>query len=636
MNVETSLILPEDGKRLWRPCSNLSDPHPVQQRDLFGTLRHLIPGQNELLISLLFRTMTIKNYLYYGDNLEVLRKSIKDETVDLCYIDPPFNSQRNYNQIYNNIGTEDVAQAQAFTDTWVWDSIAISGYEEIIDNPEGRFTPQTVELIKGLRKVLGEGSLLAYIVSLTLRVAEIQRVLKKDGSFYLHCDPTASHYLKLVLDGIFCAKGGDFKNEIVWKRTTAHSDTKQGLKRYGKIHDVLLFYSKSRKPKFNTQYVPYEESYIESHYRNIEPGTNRRYRTGDLTGNKPGGDTEFLWRVKRVSTKGSRWEADLDNEWESPKPGFDYKAVPPYNGRYWAYSKDNLVEYANQDRLIHTESGMPEYKRYLDEMPGMPLQDIWTDINPLNSQANERLDYPTQKPLTLLERIISSSTSEGDVVLDAYCGCGTTIDAAQKLKRNWIGIDITYQSIAVVVKRLEDTYGKAFVATIVLGGIPKDMKSVHALANKKDDRLRKEFEKWAVLTYTTNRAVINEKKGADGGIDGVAYFRVGKKDNAKIIFQAKSGGVSRKDIATLRGDMVRTEAALGILITLEPPSKPMLNEAKAAGQYKHEDMGKSYDRITIVTVQEIIEDHKRLEIPMSLEVLKAAQKEILETQLNLL
>jgi adenine specific DNA methylase Mod len=218
--------------------------------------------------------MAINNYLFYGDNLEVLRKSVKDESVDLCYIDPPFNSQRNYNQIYNNIGTEDIALAQAFTDTWIWDSIAISGYEEVIENPIGRFTSQTVELIKGLRQVLGEGSLLAYVVSLTLRVNEIQRVLKKKGSFYLHCDPTASHYIKLVLDGIFCSRGGDFKNEIIWKRTTAHSDTKQGLKRYGKIHDVMFFYTKNRKPKFNTQYVPYDQSYIESHYRNIEPGTS--------------------------------------------------------------------------------------------------------------------------------------------------------------------------------------------------------------------------------------------------------------------------------------------------------------------------------------------------------------------------
>lgn len=578
----------------------------------------------------------IKNFLYYGDNLEVLRKHVKDETVNLAYIDPPFNSQRNYNQIYNNIGTEDFALAQAFTDTWVWDDIAIAGYDEIIENAAGRFTPQSVELIKGLHHVLHDGSLLAYIVSITLRVHEIQRVLTKDGSFFFHCDPTASHYIKLVLDAVFCAQGGDYKNELVWKRTTAHSDTKQGLKRFGKIHDVIFFYSKSRKPKFRTQYVPYEQSYIDSHYRSKEPVTERRYRTDNLTGNKPGGDTEFLWRVKRIAGNASRWDADLTDEYLTPLPGMEYKGVPPYNGRYWAYSKQNLIDYATEGRLIHTESGMPEYKRYLDEMPGMPLQDLWTDINPLNSQANERLDYPTQKPLALLERIIQCCSDEGDTVLDAYCGCGTTVDASQKLKRNWIGIDITFQSIAVVLKRLEDTYGKAFVETIVVGGIPRDMDSVHALAHRKDDRVRKEFEKWAVLTYTNNRAVIREVKGADGGIDGVAFFKVGRRDNAKIVFQAKSGKVSRRDVATLWGDMQKTDAALGVLITLEEPTKPMIADAKSAGQYHHEEMGRAYDRISIVTVKEIIEERRRLEIPMSVEVLKAAQREIAERQLSLL
>jgi len=310
--------------------------------------------------------------------------------------------------------------------------------------------------------------------------------------------------------------------------------------------------------------------------------------------------------------------------------------VKPYKGRYWAYSKDNMREFAKEGRLIHTESGMPEYKRYLDEMPGMPLQDMWNDIDPINSQAKERLGYPTQKPLNLLERIIVSSSKPDDIVLDAYCGCGTTIDAAQKLKRKWIGIDITYQSIAVILKRLEDTYGKKILEGIKLNGIPKDVKSATALANRKDDRLRKEFEKWAVLTYTNNRAIINEKKGADAGIDGTAFFKVGKNDNAKIIFQVKSGGVKRSDIATLRGDMAKANAELGVLITLEEPTKPMISDAKAAGVYKHPEMGKTYDRIIIVTVREILEDGARLEIPMSLEVLKAAEKEIQETQLTLL
>lgn len=551
------------------------------------------------------------NTLYYGDNLEVLRKHMKDETVDLCYIDPPFNSQRDYNQIYNNIGEEDQAQAQAFTDTWVWDEMAIAGYDEIISNAMGRFTPQVVELIKGLHSVLGPGSLFAYLISLTLRITEIHRALKETGSFYLHCDPTASHYLKIVLDAIFCSRGGDFKNEIIWKRTSARSDSHK----WNHIHDVLFFYTKSKTYTWKTQYMGYDEEYVESFYDQVDENGDV-YMSDNLTApQKRGGFSGKPWRGCDPTSKGRHWAL--------PKQFLDSIGITGGTVQSRLDQLDALGRVEWPDK----ENGVPRYKRYLKDMPGLAIQSIINDIPPVPRNSAEKLGYPTQKPQALLERIIRASSNEGDIVLDAYCGCGTTIDAAQKLKRKWLGIDITYQSIAVVLKRLEDTYGKAFVETIVLDGIPKDMKSVHALANKKDDRLRKEFEKWAVLTFTNNRAVINEKKGADSGIDGIAYFKVGKKDNAKIIFQVKSGGVKRSDVATLRGDMEREKAALAVLITLEEPSRPMQNEAKAAGQYKHEDMGHSYDRISIVMAREIL-DGKRLDIPMSVEVLKAAQKAI--------
>lgn len=536
------------------------------------------------------------NLLYYGDNLEVLRRHIRDESVDLCYIDPPFNSKRTYNQIYNNVGHEDRAQAQAFIDTWTWDDHANDCYGQILTNVNGVQTSKSTELMRGLDVVLGRGSLFAYLVSMSVRVAEIRRVLKPTGSFYFHCDPTASHYLKLICDSLFVPLGGDYKNEIVWKRTTAHSDSKQGATHYGRIHDVILFYSRGDKPAFNPQWLPYDKEYIETHYRYVEEGTGRRYRKGDLTANKPGGDTSYEW-----------------------------KGVRPYTGRYWAYSKAKMEEFEAQGRLVYTKSGMPEYKRYLDEMPGRPSQDVWEDISPLNSQAQERLGYPTQKPEALLERIIKTSSNEGDLVLDAYCGCGTTTAVAQRLKRRWVGIDITYQSISLVLRRLEKTYGRGVLDGIVLNGIPRDVESAVALAHKKDDRTRKEFEKWAVLTYTNNRAIINDKKGADQGIDGVAYFLVGKKQNAKIIFQVKSGHADRGDVAKLRGDMQREDATLAVLITLEKPTGPMLKEAKAAGTYHHEMMNRSYDRIQVVTVKDIIDQGKRLDVPTSLEVLKAAR-----------
>jgi len=376
--------------------------------------------------------------------------------------------------------------------------------------------------------------------------------LKPTGSFYFHCDPTASHYLKLVLDAIFCPHGGDIKNEIVW-----HYRRWTGLaKKFQELHDTIFFYVKSADYKFNILYTPYTE------------GSKQRKEQG------------VLHRFK-----------------EGEKP--------------------HLVSDKSTD-----EKGVRE-------------NDVW-QIPFVAPSAKERLGFPTQKPEALLERIIKASTDEGDVVLDAYCGCGTTVAVAERLKRKWIGIDITYQSVSVILKRIEDAFGKNVLETIQLDGVPRDMNSAEALAHKKDDRLRKEFEKWAVLTYSNNRALINEKKGGDKGIDGIAYFKTGKIDNAKIIFQVKSGGVKRGDIATLRGDMARENAALGCLITLEEPTRNMIQEAKDAGQFKHEDMGRSYDVINIITVKEIVEDGKRLDIPMSLEVLKAAKKADDSEQMGLL
>jgi DNA methylase/Restriction endonuclease len=280
----------------------------------------------------------------------------------------------------------------------------------------------------------------------------------------------------------------------------------------------------------------------------------------------------------------------------------------------------------------HDTSGNRQPSKTEGESLGVAMDDVWdlSRVPPIKQL------YPTEKPTALLERIIRASSNEGDLVLDAYCGCGTTTVVAQELKRKWIGIDITYQSISLILRRLESRFGADVLRNIKTDGIPRDMASAEALAHKKDDRLRKEFEKWAVLTYTNNRAIINEKKGADAGVDARAFFKTGKFDNAKIIFQVKSGAVKRGDIATLRGDMEREEAALAVLITLEEPTRPMIAEAKGAGQYKHEEMGRSYDRISIATVKQIVEEGKRLEIPMSLEVLKAAQKADLDEQMNLL
>ena len=529
-----------------------------------------------------------KRKLYYGDNLDILRRKIRDESVDLCYIDPPFNSKRNYNQIYNNVGTEDRAQAQAFVDTWTWDTFADKGLSEILANDEGRFTTQTVELIKGLFAVLGKGSLLAYMVAMTLRIVEIHRALKPTGSFYLHCDPTASHYLKLVCDGVFCGSGGEYRNEISWKRNTSHSDAVG----YGRVRDVILFYTKSKKSTWNQQYMEYSEEYVAKRHNKIDPDGRR-------------------WMDDNLSAKGLSGG------------GYDYE----YKGThgYWRVPIEKMKELDKENRLYFTSKGGIRIKRYLDEMNGLPINDAWNDIFPINSQAQERLGYPTQKPEALLERIIKASSNEGDIVLDAFCGCGTTIAVAERLNRHWIGIDITYQSISLVLKRLEDTFGKNINADVKTDGIPKDTESAEALATRQDDRTRKEFEKWAVLTYTNNRGIINEKKGADAGIDGTVYFMTGPNENAKMVIQVKSGKVQRGDIAKLNSDMQREKAAIATLLTLQEPTQKMIEEAKGMGTYHHEMMARHYDRIQIVTVEDMFAG-TRMGLPLALEVLKAAER----------
>jgi len=535
--------------------------------------------------------MTLNNQLFYGDNLEVLRRHIKDESVDLCYIDPPFNSKRNYNQIYNNIGKEDRAQAQAFIDTWTWDDLANLGLAEIKENYQGKFTNQSIDLIWGLEKVLGKGSLFAYLVNMTLRIPEIHRVLKPTGSFYLHCDPSASHYLKLVLDAIFCSQGGDFINEIIWKRTTSHSDA---TKRFGRNNDIIFFYVKdAKKYKWNPQYGNLSEKRLKDY--SYQDSDGRLWASDNLT-------------AKGLSGGGYEYE---------------YKGIKSY----WRCPLKKMEQLDAENRLYFTSKGGIRIKRYLDENKGQLIQQVFDDIPPISSQAKERLGYPTQKPEALLERIIKASSNENDVILDAFCGCGTTIAVAQRLNRNWIGIDITYQSISLILKRLEDTFGKGVLENITLNGIPKDIESASALALKKDDRTRKEFEKWAVLTYTNNRATINDKKGADKGIDGIAFFDGGNNQPEKIIIQVKSGKVKSGDIRDLLGTIAINEATLGIFITLNQPTKDMIKTAKEAGIYQSKFMSNPVDKISIITVKDIIEEQKRLDIRLVLEVLKSAEKQ---------
>lgn len=511
----------------------------------------------------------MRNELYYGDNLDVLRRKIGTESVDLCYIDPPFNSKRNYFQIYNNQGSEDRAQAQAFVDTWNWGDEAAEGLDYILDierlNPrpgETRWTEQTVELIRGLEKVLGRGSLLAYLVHMTLRIVEIHRVLKPTGSFYLHCDPTASHYLKLICDSVFVSnsRGGNFINEIVWCYTGPGSP---GMRQFNRKHDTIFWYSKGPTWKFNVDDVRAPHN----------PKTKANY-----------------------------------------KPGLEGSG------------------FVGAEHVIHELGKVPE---------------TWWQMA-IAPRGKEYMGYPTQKPEALLERIIRASSNEGDTVLDAYCGCGTTVAVAQRLNRRWIGIDITYQSISLILKRFRDPFKedvegwRALEATIKLDGVPRDLESAMALANRRDDKTRKEFEKWAVLTFSNNQARINEKKGADGGIDGIAYFLIDKETNGKAIFQVKSRPGTRGDLATLNSDRLREKAEFGFLICTALPTKPMRDEIAAAGKYKHPLLDREDDRLQVITVAELFDypnkPARRLDLPMARKdaVKSAAAKGDEDKQMGLL
>lgn len=534
------------------------------------------------------------NKLYFGDCLEVLRENIKDETVDLVYLDPPFNSKRPYNLLFKTPkGHTSDAQITAFEDSWHWGQQAEVEFAEILKSPN----TNVAEVMDSLRRFLGENDLMAYLTMMANRLLELHRVLKKTGSLYLHCDPTASHYLKVVLDGVFGAT--NYRSEINWKRSSAHSDAKQGRRIYGNIRDALLFYSKSSEWTWNWLYTPYDQEYVENFYKYIEAGSGRRFRKGDLTAAKPGGDTSYEWHVKRQSGS-NEWVADLSAEWENPKSGWDYNAVGPYRGRFWAYSKEKMRQFAETGRIVYSSSGMPNYKRFLDEMPGVPLQNDWQDIRP--AKRSEQLGYPTQKPLELLERIIAVSSNEDDVILDPFCGCGTAVHAAQKLSRCWIGIDITHLAISLIEKRLNDVFPNIEYEVF---GTPKSLDGAVDLA----DRDKYQFQWWA-CSLVNAQPYKGKKKGADSGIDGLIYFQDEKGKPKKIIVSVKGGkSVHRDMIADLKNTVQREKAQIGLFVTLTPPTKPMIKEACSAGFYVSPHFQQHvYPKIQILTIEGLLNE----------------------------
>lgn len=375
--------------------------------------------------------------IWTGDCLDIMR-GMNSDSVDLIYLDPPFNSKANYAA---PIGSK--AAGAAFKDTWTLSDVDVE-WINLIEEKHSTLYRVLLAAMTDSDK--------SYLTYMAARLLEMRRILKTTGSIYLHCDPTMGAHLKLLMDAIFGRKA--FRTEIAWKRGTAHSDTKQGRRQHGRIHDSLLYYTFGDTWTWHTVHTPYEQEYIDTFYRHIDD-TGRRYRKDNLTAAKPGGDTEYEWRIKRRA--GGAWEADLSEDWRHPQPGWEYRGMPPYNGRYWAYSQEKMREFAMSGRLAYAKTGMPSYKRYLDEMPGVPLQDLWTDIS--FALGKQRTGYPTQKPLALLRRIIATSSNEKGTVLDPFCGCATACIAAEQLDRQWVGIDISEKAAELVRHRMRSELG---------------------------------------------------------------------------------------------------------------------------------------------------------------------------------
>ena len=517
------------------------------------------------------------NTLYYGDNLTVLR-DFPSECVDLVYLDPPFNSNRSYNVLFKESrGTESEAQIQAFEDTWHWgkEGTTAAAYDEVVSRGD-----QVALMLKAFVDALGHNDVTAYLTMMAPRLVELRRVLKPTGSIYLHCDPTASHYLRALMDSVFGAV--NFRNEIAWKRANAHNDPK----RYGRITDSILYYTKGNSPIWNPQYTPYRDDYYESHF--TQDASGRYHRTVPLDAPRHG--------------EGS---PSLIYEWHGKWPAAT---------RTWAVKRETMEQYEAEGRLRYTRTGTPTLFQYADEMPGVPLQDFWADIPPVNPQAKERLGYQTQKPEALLERIIFASSNPGDIVLDPFCGCGTAVVAAHRLERKWVGVDITWLAVALMRNRLVTTFPDDFPGGIPVDGEPADEAAALALA----ERDKYQFQFWAVGKLGGTSRGGKNRRGRDRGIDGVMAFPEYAPDTPagqppdykQVIISVKGGATGPADVRDLVGTVERESAAIGVFVTARRPTAEMEREAASAGLYKSTWDGSTYPKIQILTAGDVVRGTK--------------------------
>jgi site-specific DNA-methyltransferase (adenine-specific) len=528
----------------------------------------------------------MENVLYYGDNLDILKRYVKDESIDLVYLDPPFKSSQNYNILFKEQnGSQAASQIRAFEDTWTWSQEDEAIYADLVTK-DGK----VADCLQAFRTFLGPCDMLAYLVMMAPRLVELRRVMKPAASIYLHCDPTASHYLKMLMDAVL---GPDnFRNEIIWKRKTGRGETTHKSNRFGTSTDIIFFYGKTDKSIFNSQFNfearGYQE-YIEKFYRHVNED-GRRYRIADLSSPSP-----------------------------RPNLTYEYKGYnPPKTG--WAISREKMEQWDKEGRLYFPKNkdGRIQRKRFLDELKGKPVQNLWDDIEMVSSQSRERLGYPTQKPEALLERIIQASSNEGDIILDPFCGCGTTIAAAQKLKRCWIGIDITFLAITLIKQRMSDAFGSQAQFKVV--GEPVSVPDAQALAESDPYQ----FQWWAL--GLVGARPVEQKKGADKGIDGKIVFQgdaPGKFE--QVILSIKAGHTGRDHVQSLRGVIDGQKAAIGVLISMQIPTCPMKEEAVTAGFYESKTWGKKYPKIQLLTIAELLAG-KKIDMPPIRQVDKTFKK----------
>ena len=520
------------------------------------------------------------NRLYYGDNLTIMQQ-MPLSSVDLIYLDPPFSSQKNYNLLYRTMTGKPVPeQAEAFCDTWEMDAQkdAIARSMPVLLRQHG-IDDYYVEFwrlwMQALRHT--QPHLLAYLIYMVQRLLVMKGILRPTGSIYLHCDPTASHYIKVMMDGIFGHQ--NFQNEITWKRTFSHGDSRS----WSRVSDYILFYTKGAKFTWNVPYDKHSDSYIKSHYKNVDE-TGRAYQLTSILSPSPRPNMMYEWKGFPSPSLGWRFSQERMAELDAA-------------GRIWYPTrKDGSLDTAKR----------PRYKRYLDEQKGSVTTTIWSDIAPINSRSAERLGYPTQKPIALLDRIIQASTKPGDIIFDPFCGCGTTIYSAVKNQRGWIGCDIAILAIKLIREILAERYHLVEGVHFEVDGIPVSVEQAEELFHRDPFQ----FQHWAV-----ERAggFPMQKKVADRGIDGRLYFDT-RDGLREMVLSVKGGGVRPTDIRDLRGVLEReSNADLAGFISLRDASSAMRKEAGEAGTFEYRGIG--YDRIQLLTVSEMLEGKREFHTP---------------------